>query len=264
MDLDVLPAAKQVANHAVLDADLGVGGRHLIVISGIAIPDWKINDDQVHSEECRLRLRVPAGTVEQSTVYTGLAAIANDDTSHVFATDHARLEADESDELVLVTALAVMGEPSTLIRFSYQVVLTTRIVASEISGTITWPTAWFRPSTTTPSAIAGTFSILANLRTTQPSPGPFGGTNETLVSVTPGQIASVEVGDEKCRVSYRITDPPKGRELKVTVEQQGLQAPPGTTIFVRPAQAGGDVLTLSVTEPSRAGVDFEIIGTYIG
>jgi hypothetical protein len=256
MDLDVL-TPDHVAGHAVLDADLGVGGRHLLVISGIALPAWEIDDEHVHREECRLRLRVPAGAMEQATVHTGLASISNDDSEYVFATDQSRLEVDEAGELVLVTNLALMGESSALNRFSYQIVLTTRIVVSEISGTITWPTGWFRPASATPTAVAGTFTVVANERTTTQGGGPLGGVIEHLVPVTPGQIVTVEIGDQECRARYRISDPPKGRELKVTIAQQGFQLPGLGQIFIVPVVSpGGDLVTLSVAQPSRDGVDF--------
>jgi len=253
MDLDVHNSS-QVGNHDVIDVDLGVGGRRLVVISGIACPEWRIDDDEVHREECRLRLRVPAGAIEHATVHTGLASIGNDDTEYVFATDQSRLEVDDVGELVLVTHLAVMGEPSSLNRFSYQVVLTTRVVVSEISGTITWPTAWFRPVSPTPSAVGGTFTVMANERTTTSGAGPFGGVVEHLTPVTPGQLVSVEMGETDCRARYRISDPPKGRELKVTVTQHGLQGPGLISIY--PIIPGGDLVTLSPAQPSRDGVNF--------
>ncbi|GAA3049825.1 hypothetical protein GCM10010464_12580 [Pseudonocardia yunnanensis] len=252
MDLDVSQPA-HVVGHSVLRADLGVGGRHIVVLSGIARPEWKIDDDSAHREVCRLRLREPAGTVEQSTVHVGLASIGNDDTEFVFATDQASVEVDEAGELVLITHLALMGEPSTLNRFSYQVVLTTRVVASEITGTISWPTAWFRPPLPGPAGVSGIFSILANERTVTPGGPPFGGEVEHLRPVTPGEIVSVTVAEDTCRATYRIAEPPKGRQLRVTVEQSGLRGPGNVSVgTVSPA---ADILTLSVAQPS-AVIDF--------
>ncbi len=86
---------EQVASHSVIDADLGIMGRRLVVISGIAIRDWKIDSDQVVTGEVRVLLRVPAENVEQSTIHVGLASIGNDDTAWVFDTDTARLETSE-------------------------------------------------------------------------------------------------------------------------------------------------------------------------
>jgi hypothetical protein len=248
----------QVTGHTVLKADLGVGGRELWVISGFAMPGWKIDSDSTHRDVCRVRLRVPGGTVEQSTVHVGLASIANDDTEYVFATDDAKVEVDEAGELVLVAHLAVMGEPSVLNRFSYQVVVTSRVVISEISGTISWPTAWLRPTLAGPAGVSGVFTVRANDRRVTPSQGGFGGEIEHLTPVAAGEIVSVTIGDEECRATYRIAEPPRGRQLKVTVEQRGLRPPAGLNVEVGPVvMPNGDLVTLTVAEPTRAGVDFK-------
>ena len=143
MDLDAHNPA-HVAHHAVIDADLGVGGRRLVVISGIARPEWTIDSDETHRDECRLKLHVAAGNMEQVTVHTGLASIGNEDTEYVFATDSSKVVVDAAGELVLHTQLAVMGEKSSLYRFGYQIVLDHPRGRREISGTITWQTAWLR------------------------------------------------------------------------------------------------------------------------
>lgn len=262
MDLDVLHQPEQVVGHAVLRADLGVGGRHLVVISGIARPEWVIDDDSAHRETCRLKLREPAGALEQSTVHVGLASVGNDDTSWAFATDQAALEVDDAGELVLVTNLALMGEPSGLHRFSYQVVLTTRVVVTEITGTISWPTPWYRPTSPSPAGVSGVFTVMANDRTVTQLTGGLGGTVEHLTPVTPGEIVSVVIAEDTCRATYRIVEPPKGRELKVTVAQSGLRGPGEISVgpVVRP---DGDLVTLSVAQPSQSGVDF-VAGSYQG
>ncbi len=93
IELDAMNS-EHVGSHSVLDADLGVEGRHLLVISGIARPEWEIDSGEAVSQECRLRLRIPAGTIEQSTIHTGLASIENQDTAYVLSTDQSRLEVD--------------------------------------------------------------------------------------------------------------------------------------------------------------------------
>jgi hypothetical protein len=48
-------------------ADLG-DGRSLVVISGIALPEFSVNDDEhTNRQLCHLNLREPAERVEQST-----------------------------------------------------------------------------------------------------------------------------------------------------------------------------------------------------
>ncbi|GAA3625638.1 hypothetical protein GCM10022223_48510 [Kineosporia mesophila] len=254
MDLDVLDSG-QVTGHMVLRADLGVLGRQLVVLSGIANPGWEVDGDEVQRDVCRVLLRETAEQLEQATVHVGLSSVANEDTSFVFATDQATLETGPDGLLVLVTNLAVQGEPSTLQGFSYQVVLTKRVVTTEISGTISWPTAWLRPPSPTPAGISGVFTILANLRTTTTGPGPFGGEIEHLVPVTPGEILSVTIAGDTCHAIYRITEPPKNAELRVMVTQNGL---PGTVLMASTV-AGSDIFTLTPVFPTRTGVDFHAI-----
>ncbi len=239
----------------MLRADLGVGGRQLLVVSGTALPDYHVDSDETHRTECRVRLRVPAGTVEQATVTSGLASIGNDDTEWVFAVDESRVEVDAAGELVLVSHLAVMGEPSHLHRFSYQVVATTRIVVSEISGTLRWPTGWFRPASADPTAVAGRVTVVANRRSTTTTSSPFGPIiTEHLVPVSAGQIVSVQVGEVECRAVYRISDPPLGEDLKVVATPVAF-AVSGEVSFV-PERAGGDVARLSPAQPVAEHVDF--------
>ena len=93
---------EQVASASQLRADLG-GGRSLIVLSGVARPEFGIDDDTTHREPCKVRLRFPATHIEQSTVHVSLASISNDETGFVFATDTASVNIDDSGELVLST-----------------------------------------------------------------------------------------------------------------------------------------------------------------
>ena len=98
---------------------------------------------------------------------------------------------------------------------------------------------------------------MANTRTVTPGGGPFGGEVEHLTPVRPGEVVSVEVGEQVCRARYRIADPPKGQQLKVIVEQTGMQGGPGSSILIGPPAPNGDLVTVSVADPTRGGVDFE-------
>ena len=49
-------APNDVSSHSVLRADLGAG-RTLLVISGIARPEWGLDTDKTQRPECLLRLR---------------------------------------------------------------------------------------------------------------------------------------------------------------------------------------------------------------
>ncbi|WP_396928741.1 hypothetical protein [Mycolicibacterium sp.] len=247
MQLDVMTPGN-VAGHSVLRADLAIGGRQLVVISGIACPGWKVDDDdEAQRQECRVLLREPADDLETATVHVGLASIGNDDTAWVFATDMARVEVDPTtEELVLVVNLALMGDVSTLNRFSYQVVLTTVKVVAEISGTISWPKVFFAPSAPGPSGVSGVFTIQANVRH-----------STGLEPVTPGQVVDVTVDDGgDCHARYRITEPPKNKDLLVTVAQRGLAAPGVDNIEFGPTSPGGDETRLTNAHPVDSDVNF--------
>ncbi|WP_350247596.1 hypothetical protein RBB84_12355 [Rhodococcus sp. D-6] len=260
MDLDVLNV-NQVSGHSVIDADLGIGGRRLMVLSGIAIPFWSVDSDELHQTDCRVNLRVQAGNVESATIHVGLASIRNDDSSWVFASDVARWEVNAAGELILIVHLALLGEPSSLYRFSYQVVLTTRVVTTEISGKIRWKPGVFTPpgSALTASAIGPLLRVTLNERTVTKFAGSsttFAYENETLKPIGAGEIVNVRLTDGEYLADYRISGCPKGIELKVTVEPVGF--PPGVKYVTFPEQNGGDVVNLSVANPSRTNVDFRV------
>lgn len=213
----------QLVSHEVIRADLGVLGRELVVISGIARLDWWVDDsDSKHDELCTVRLRERVDNIENATVHVGLASIANDDTQFIFAVDSATVRVDEAGELVLDAQLALLGDWSVLARFGYQVVAVTRRVDAQITGTITWNIDRFAPATLDPAGISGVFTIVANRREVQQikgKPGEFDRTVETLTPVTPGEIVSVASDGRTVHASYRIVEPPKGTPLKVTVQQ---------------------------------------------
>lgn len=254
MDLDRLRKG-DVTSHRRIDADLGVLGRQLVVISGIACPNWKINDDHRHEDKCVLHLRERVDNIESSpAVFVGLASVANGGSEYCFAADAASVDVDDAGDLVLHTDLVLIGEWSALSRFSYQIVLTTRKVIAEISGTISWPTQWFRPPTPDPAGVSGIFTIVANRREITEKDGglgQFGEFTETLTPITPGEIISVIIDGEITRAVYRIVEPPKGIELKITVAQNGSLG--DGVLFDAPH---GDIVTLTVAEPTRSDIDF--------
>ena len=103
-----------------------------VVVSGVARPEFGIDDDHVHRELCRVRLRVPVTRMKQSTEHVSRASVSNDESAYGFATDDVSLEMDEAGELVPFTHLALMGESSTLNRFSHQVVVIDHAVVTEV------------------------------------------------------------------------------------------------------------------------------------
>lgn len=264
MDLDVRNGA-QVSSFAAVRADLGHDGRGLVVLSGIARPEWRIDTDEIVRTSCRILLREPAGVVEQSTVTVMLASINNDESVFTFAVDEAAV-VTSGDELVLETQLALQGEPSVLHRFSFQVVLVTRTVPTLISGTLMWRTTQFRPAEATPAAVRDAFVIEANTVSTDSpggpapsvtppgSPGVLPGGGIQLHPVLRGEIIAVSVGDEICTASYVIANPPKLQRLVITVASPGLHGASAAPIGMRPTSEAD--FTLTPGQPSREHVDF--------
>ena len=62
----------QVSSARVVDADLGVHDRHLLVISGIAIVNWTIDTDETQTQEIKVRLAVYGRELEQASPFVGL------------------------------------------------------------------------------------------------------------------------------------------------------------------------------------------------
>ncbi|GLY32792.1 hypothetical protein [Kineosporia sp. NBRC 101731] len=244
MDLDVLDSG-QVTGHMVQRTDLGALGRQLVVLSGIANPAGQAGGDEVQRDTCRVLLREPAEQLEQATVHVGRS---RDDLP---ATDQAHVETGPDGLLILVTHLAMRGETSDPQGFSYQVVLTKRVVTAEISGTISWPTAWLRPSGPAPAAVAGVFTMVANpLTATEDAP-----------PVPRGEILSVIIAGDTCHAIYRMTELPKNAELRITVTQRGLAGP--GPISMTSTVAGNDIFTLTTAFPHRTGVDFQAVAARV-
>ena len=199
----------------------------------------------------------PATHLEQSTVHVGLASISNDDTEFAFATDSTSLSTDENGELVLHTFLALAGEPSTLNRFSYQVVAIDHALATEVTGTLTWPTAWFRPGLTDPATLSGAFTIDADERTISPG-GPPGLPSDTeqLTFLARGVITAVTIGDTTTIATYRITGLPVDKQMRVVVTTGALEPPGGEGARMAPATINADLVQLSAVQPTKSGVDF--------
>jgi hypothetical protein len=247
----------QVVSVKVIDADLGVGNRRLIVASGIVLVSWRRNSDEgtLPGDE-RVWLDIYARELEQWSAFVGLASIANGKSGFVFATDSARVEINkDSGELSLVINDALAGEWSALLRFSYQIVATVVRAATGIAGTISWPTALFRPETDDPVALQRVLGVVAGHReliTPQGSPqGSFA--YERLTPVAAGSLEKLTIGRERCAATYRIANPPMAMPLKVSVsvlEGFGTATSAGRV-------AGPDVFTLSPAHPAET-VDFEI------
>lgn len=253
---------QEVANQMVVDADLGVDNRRLLVISGIGIYGWLIDTDETAVGEIEIRTGIFARDFEQGSVFVGLASIGNDDSEFVFAVDRATVQLDpNTGELYVHAHTALMGEWSSFNRIAYQIVATVQRIGAFIEGTISWPASLHRPPSNDPSTIAPSISVVANQHELIPSTqqGMIFGSSmvEKLTPKMPGAIHSLTVGRSECKASYRIDNPPMGMPLKVMLTLSGVFPP--ATYWAQTTQPY--VFTLSPTNPSET-VDFAL-GTTI-
>ena len=196
----------------------------------------------------------PHRAVERAQV--GLASISNDNTEFAFATDKVSTSIDANGELVLHVFLALAGEPSTLNRFSYQVVVVDHALATEVTGTLRWPTAWFRPGSTDPATLSGAFTIDADERSFLPGPPGLPSDTEQLTFLARGTITAVTIGDTTTTATYRISGLPVDKQMKVVITTGALEPPGDAGARMAPANTNLDLVQLSAAQPTRSGVDF--------
>jgi hypothetical protein len=245
---------KQVESVSFIEADLGVFNRRLLVLSGIALTDWKYNSDQTFPGMTQVRLGVFASNLEQWSAFVGLASIGNDDSSFVFAVDTATVLLDPTTgEMLLNVNTALMGSWSYLGRFSYQVVATVVQVTAHIGGTITWPKSLFTPQSLDPALVVDAFVIRANrYENIPPSANSFG--FEKLTPLAPGQIYRVQAHGANFVADYRIDNPQLAIDLKVTVDAGNSLRQAGNVVVGQ--VAGPTVFKLTGSAPSIEGINF--------
>jgi hypothetical protein len=243
----------EVSSAKVIEADLGVGNRRLLVISGIAIYNWTVDTDEVQTGEVRVMFGVYARELEQASPFVGLASISNEESEFLFATDITRVDLDEeTGELSLYVQTNLQGERSGFNRFAYQVVATVVHTSAFIEGTIAWPTSLMRPPSDDPSTVAPYFKVVANHR--EMTDDPYFQPTEKLTPVTPpAAIQSLGIEGDRCVARYRIDNPPMGMELKVTATVQPGFVPSGPVSATQ--VSGPDNFILSPQHVSET-VDF--------
>lgn len=248
----------QIKSVSHIDADLGVGNRRLLVLSGIALTDWKLDSDELSRGEILIRLGHHASSLEQWSTHVGLASISNDESSFVFAVDTARIELDTvTNELLLFVNLALLGEWSFLGRISYQVVLTVVRFNPQVAGTITWAKSIFSPPNGNISTLAGHISIVAN-KYERIIPEGEGFIQDRLTPMTPGQLVRLDIVGDDYVAHYRIDNPPMGIDLRVTVAvDEVFGAAPDKDMVL--GQVGGPwVFKLTGSEPAVDGINFAL------
>lgn len=246
-----------VDNSRVIEATLGQADRKMMIFSGIALPEWSVNDDEhVYHEEVAVNLRRTALAVEQATVTVGLASISNDDTVFLIAADTARIDIDpRSQELILRVALALQGEHTGLSRFGYQVVTVVTTQATGISGTIHWSRDVFDAANHTTGQIAQMFRITAN-RMERVAP-PQGFAFDRYTPVAFGVTTGFSHPSDEFLVPYEIPGAPYNEPLVVRVEVgSGFPAASGTPYTVQ--ENGPNPVVLTIAQAGVTNVDFRV------
>ena len=96
-------------------------GTELLIISGIAEPDWVINDDgNTYAADVYVPLEVTVTKIQQATITGGLCSIANGHTRFLFSLDSASLL--QNPELVFKLSMTALGGQTAISRFSFQAV----------------------------------------------------------------------------------------------------------------------------------------------
>jgi hypothetical protein len=246
----------QVDSARVIEVNLGTPNRKMMIFSGIARPEWAINDDG-HSYQMSItvNLRRTVLAVEQATVTIGLASVGNDDSTFLFATDSAGLDIDKtSQELLLNVAAALRGENTTLNRFGYQVVTVVTTQTTGISGTIRWSRDVFDASHLGPGQIAQMFKIAANhVERIQP---PDGFVYEQYTPLAFGVTTGFSSDKNDFLVPYEIPGAPYNQPLVVTVDVGPLFAGGGQTLADH--TSGPNPVVLTLAQPGVTGVDFRV------
>ena len=245
-----------VSGNRLIEAELGQPGHKMMIFSGIAIPDFHINDDgRNYTEHVVLNLRRTVLAVEQATVATGLSSFGNDDTLFLIACDTASLDVDPvSQELLLSADLVLRGEGTGLMRFGYQVVAVVTTQATGISGTIRWAKSIFDASKLNSGQVAQMFNITANhLEHINP---PTGFSFDKYTPVATGVTTGFSKAGQDFVVPYEIPGAPYNQPLVVRVDVGSLFHSTAGPFAVQ--SAGPNPVVLTIASPGVTGVDFRV------
>jgi hypothetical protein len=256
------PTHTQVASASKIEFDTGVSGQKAVIFSGIAIPDWNLNDDDnIYRQTVTVLLRYVVSKVLNATISVGLASIYNGDSNFLFATDSASLATDPAtQELQLLVEVALMGDPASLNRFGYQVVVVVAVQVTGIAGTIRFDKSVFDATGFSAAQVQQLFMVSANTQTWVPNPtGGFGTVQSTPVAY--GTITGLTTSGNDFDVAYNIPGAPYNQQLYVTVQNGPSFTPSQPTAIGQ--TAGPSPATLTAAAPSVSGVDFRVSNIHI-
>lgn len=246
---------KQVASATNFEVLLGEPATRLMIMSGIAVPEfWTNHDEEVSQQEILVRLGVYVAQLDPGAVTNlGLASIENDETNFLFSVDSGVLEHEQpSGELVLRVQAAILGEETYLHRFSYQIVAHVRRARAQISGVIAVPNDIRNLLDLSPADLNAAFGITANRIERGGVPGGFA--FDKLIPVQPGKTQAVRRSNKGVQfIEYTIDNCPFSTPLVVDVQLTGN----GWNGSLVAGQVAGDrPITLTGLSPDASGVDF--------
>lgn len=246
-----------VSGPRVVEVELGQANRRMLILSGIAIPGFSVNDDgQNYHESVTLNLRRPVLAVEQATVAVGLASFGNDDSTFLLACDNATLDLDQtSQELLLRADLVARGDHTGVNRFGYQVVAIVTTQATGISGVIRWDKGIFDAANLNAGQVAQLFNITANVVEHIVPPSGFAYDKYTPVAF--GVTTGISGSGQDFVVPYEIPAAPYNQSLFVHVDvgnQFHSAFPP-----IAGQTHGPSPVILTVANPGVDGVDFRVV-----
>jgi hypothetical protein len=133
----------QVSSWKEIDVVLADPTRRMRIISGIAIPEIQVDDDDTpNRDECIVHTGAILPDFIQATCQVGLASITNDESSYTFAIDDAWVDVDPANgEVLLHASLVAKGDGSSLSRFGFQIVVLYGNRVTGVYGRIYWSSA---------------------------------------------------------------------------------------------------------------------------
>lgn len=247
--------SSHVSSSQFFEVEIGNPTLTLYIASGIAVPEIEIDDDDdISREEVIVKLGVNVSAIHEAVTQVGLASISNDESAFVFATDAGKLIVDPTTtELELHVQTAIMGDDSSLSRFSYQIVVQITKVNSRISGAIIVPRSLIDLKQHSATELDSMFRVRANrIETIAPPPGSTF-IAEKLIPVATGKSDGVSCEHTHCFVKYVIDGCPLNIPLRVTVELSD-------SLGRRSAGqvAGPNPVLLTSLVPAVAGVNFGV------
>jgi hypothetical protein len=233
--------------------------RQLLIFSGVALPEWK-SDEDLDREEVHIRLGATTTQFFTWTAQAALASISNEDSDFIFAVDGASVDVDPADGVLrLRVPIAVQGEPAILHRFSYTVHVLSDPIQAKIAGIISWARSWGDPTNLV--AVGGTpmFRVAIGQTVTLPgTPGMFPQTK--FVEQTAGFSSMPVASGDRWLAAYEIDDVPLGQMWEVRPALLGgtLGGPPSSFDAAPGFQPFPQMVQLSLAQPSASGVDFSM------